>query len=72
MVALGIAYNNADESLHNLPIPVNHLRVQIDTVIENAALLPVPIDDEVKTIEDAVGCFVAWPTVLIEAHEIVC
>ncbi|KAF1868150.1 hypothetical protein Lal_00018666 [Lupinus albus] len=52
--------------IHNAQIPSNHLKVSIDISIEDDALLPIPVDEDIITVRLALGTFVAWPKHLIE------
>ena len=37
----------------------------ITRVIQGAAQIPFPVDDDVMTVEQAVGTFIAWPRNLL-------
>lgn len=67
IVALGTMFwkSGPNELLHTVPLGEDHMRVSIDVVKVKDALLPIPISEEVATVGDAVGCFVAWPKDLI-------
>nr|XP_017233097.1 PREDICTED: uncharacterized protein LOC108207150 [Daucus carota subsp. sativus] len=47
--------------LHGKPIGKDNARVSITHVIQGAAQIPFPIEDEITTVEQAVGTFIAWP-----------
>ncbi|KAF1864707.1 hypothetical protein Lal_00032027 [Lupinus albus] len=47
-------------------IPSNHLKVSIDIPIEDDALLPILVDEDIITVRQAIGTFVAWPENLID------
>jgi len=54
-------------AIHNNPLPPDHVRVCIDSVIEGLAhvRVPCPVDDT-EYIGELVGTFVAWPAHLVE------
>ena len=47
--------------LHGKPLGGDNVRVSITRVIQGAAKIPFPIDDEIITVDQAVGTFIAWP-----------
>ena len=54
-------------TLHNCPLPENHVKVRVDLAIEGDAPLPVPLEyADIFTVEQAVGTFVAWPLLLVK------
>ena len=66
-VATGRMYLSAPgDTCHGQPIPNDHNKVQIDSVIEECRLyrLPVPVAD-LTELHEAVGSFVLWPRYLI-------
>ncbi|OIW19241.1 hypothetical protein TanjilG_20366 [Lupinus angustifolius] len=52
--------------LHNACISRYHVKVSIDFAIDDDALLPIPLDEDIITIGGAIGTFVAWPIDLIQ------
>ncbi|XP_028785771.1 uncharacterized protein LOC114741680 [Neltuma alba] len=61
IVATGCMFNLPWESMiHNVPLPANHVRVQLNTAIDTNYALSMPTPD-VETVAQAVGSFVAWP-----------
>ncbi|KAF1864738.1 hypothetical protein Lal_00039904 [Lupinus albus] len=40
--------------------------VSIDIPIEDDALLPIPVDEDIITVRQDIGTFVAWPENLID------
>ncbi|KAJ3676005.1 hypothetical protein LUZ60_003417 [Juncus effusus] len=54
-------------SIHNIPIPPDHVRVCIDNVIEGLAYVrvPCPVDDT-EHVGQLIGTYVAWPAHLVE------
>ncbi|XP_057446635.1 uncharacterized protein LOC130738591 [Lotus japonicus] len=66
-VGTGTVYNLPGDTLHNRPLPLNHVRVSVDVIFEGSAPLPVPNEDaELFSVENAVGTCVAWPINLIQ------
>lgn len=67
IVALGTMFwkRGPNELLHTVPLGEDNMRVSIDVVKVEDALLPIPISEEQATVGAAVGCFVAWPKNLI-------
>lgn len=55
--------------LHNAPMPKDCMRVSIDEIVNESALLPFPISDEMKTLGSALGTHVAWPKHLVVAKD---
>lgn len=51
--------------LHGKPLGKDNVRVSITRVIQGAAQIPFPVDDDVMTVEQAVGTFIAWPRKLV-------
>lgn len=73
MVAKGKVYNTLGDTIHNRPLPIGCVKVGIDAVIEDDAELPVPDEyDDLISIHDAIGNFVAWPISLIQLDCTVC
>ncbi|KAJ1420456.1 Papain-like cysteine peptidase superfamily [Sesbania bispinosa] len=68
-VARGIVYKKeGGVTLHTKSLPPDHYKVSIDIVQshEEGSPLPVPIEDEnLMTLRDAIGTYVAWPRSLI-------
>ena len=62
VVALGtiMPTDGPDAMVHGIPLNGN-VRVTIDVAIKGSALLPIPIRDELITISQAIGSYVAWP-----------
>ncbi|KAF1868187.1 hypothetical protein Lal_00018706 [Lupinus albus] len=65
-VAIGTVYNTQNAMIHHAQIPSNHWKVSIDLSIEDDALLPIPIDENIITVRLALATFVAWPKHLID------
>ncbi|KAJ1433728.1 Papain-like cysteine peptidase superfamily [Sesbania bispinosa] len=68
-VARGIVYKKeGGVTLHTKSLPPDHYKVSINIVQshEEGSPLPVPIEDEnLMTLRDAIGTYVAWPRSLI-------
>ncbi|KAF1869997.1 hypothetical protein Lal_00017576 [Lupinus albus] len=65
-MTIGSVYNIRDAMIHNAQIPSNHLKVSIDISIEDDALLPIHVDEDIITVRLTLGSFVAWPKHLID------
>ena len=66
MVGKGIQYIESTPTLHNRPLPFDHVKVMVDFTSEEDALLPVPIEDaEIMIVGQALGTYVAWPSMLV-------
>ncbi|KAF1888183.1 hypothetical protein Lal_00008096 [Lupinus albus] len=65
-LGIGMVHNTHDAMLHNAQIPSNHVRVSIYIVIEEDALLPIPLDEDIITLGGALGTFVVWPVHLVD------
>ncbi|KAL6566735.1 hypothetical protein OROMI_015139 [Orobanche minor] len=48
------------QTIHGVPLQDDCYRVSVDEVVKGAAFLPYEADD-MRTVEDALGSFVAWP-----------
>ncbi|KAF1879819.1 hypothetical protein Lal_00037322 [Lupinus albus] len=59
VVGVGTMHNTPDAMLHNARIPPNHVKVAIDIEIEDDALLPIPLDEDIITSGRSIGTFVA-------------
>ncbi|KAJ1396288.1 Ulp1 protease family, C-terminal catalytic domain [Sesbania bispinosa] len=67
-VARGTVYNKGGVTLHTKSLPPGHHKVSVNVVQshEEDSPLPVPIEDEnLMTLRDAIGTYVAWPRSLI-------
>ncbi|XP_054782790.1 uncharacterized protein LOC129290112 [Prosopis cineraria] len=64
VVATGRVYNIAGDTIHNLPLPPDCIRVSLLVAIDPKYPLPYPTD-EMQTVGDALGSFVAWPSHLV-------
>ncbi|KAH6787886.1 hypothetical protein C2S52_007438 [Perilla frutescens var. hirtella] len=54
--------------LHGSPMPPDCFRVSIDEVVDENAVLPFRVSDEIETVGGALGTHVAWPTHLVVAR----
>jgi hypothetical protein len=54
-------------SIHNNPVPPDHVKVCIDSVIEGLAYVrvPCPVDDA-EHVGQLIGTYLAWPSHLVE------
>ncbi|KAF9607735.1 hypothetical protein IFM89_000082, partial [Coptis chinensis] len=69
VVAKGIVYEELgpETKLHNVPLGQYNSHVAVGKILEGKeqALLPVPVGDKLKFMEDAIGSHVAWPRELV-------
>ncbi|XP_074347013.1 uncharacterized protein LOC141685832 [Apium graveolens] len=68
VVAYAIIGNDVlggEKILHGLPLAKENARVSITRVVSGSAAIPVPVGDEIKTVNEAVGTYIAWPRDLI-------
>lgn len=73
LVAHGKLHNFKSDTLHGRPLPKGHIKVSIDIALEPNVPLPIPIDDDdMMTIGQAIGTFVAWPMNFIQICDEVC
>lgn len=56
---------SGNQILHGVPVAKENARVSITRVIQGSAAIPFPIQDEITTVEQAVGTYIAWPRELI-------
>lgn len=69
-IGKGICYANLSATLHNRPLPLNHVKVRVDFAYDENAPLPVPLEDaDIITVGQAIGTFVAWPKKLIDVSD---
>ncbi|KAJ1409550.1 hypothetical protein SESBI_22605 [Sesbania bispinosa] len=67
LVGRGSVYNQFGDTLHNRPLPAEHVRVGVEIVFEGNAPLHVPNEDAgLIILDDALGAHVAWPIGLID------
>ncbi|XP_074347478.1 uncharacterized protein LOC141686337 [Apium graveolens] len=68
-VAFGMVYpyeHNLTDLVHGVDIPIGHQCVSVDGLIKPDALLPAETrGDDIMTVRDALGSFLAWPEELI-------
>ncbi|KAI9196224.1 hypothetical protein LWI28_022076 [Acer negundo] len=60
-----MASDDPFDTIHGIPISDENVRVSIDVAIKPSALLPFSVCDELLTVGEAVGSYVAWPKNLI-------
>ncbi|PRQ33732.1 hypothetical protein RchiOBHm_Chr5g0060901 [Rosa chinensis] len=49
------------QTIHGVPMAEENARVSITKSIVANALLPIPINDEILFVRDAIGTCIAWP-----------
>ncbi|KAK9942844.1 hypothetical protein M0R45_008491 [Rubus argutus] len=57
--------DDPSQTVHGAPLGDDSLRVSIYYAIEEKALVPFPVQDEIRTVKQAMGSWVAWPKELI-------
>ena len=73
MVAHGKLHNVKGDTLHGRSLPNGHVKVNVDITLEPNVSLPIPnVDDDIMTIRQAIGTFVAWPINLLQVVDAVC
>ncbi|KAF9605397.1 hypothetical protein IFM89_016974 [Coptis chinensis] len=69
VVAKGIVYEELgpETKVHNVPLGQYNSHVAVGKILEGKeqALLPVPVGDKLKFVEDAIGSHIAWPRELV-------
>lgn len=67
IVAVGTMYESPSQNatIHGVPLGVENVRVVVDMVIGDDCALPIPVNDELQTLHQAVGNFVGWPRRLV-------
>ncbi|PRQ54700.1 putative Ulp1 protease family catalytic domain, transposase, Tnp1/En/Spm [Rosa chinensis] len=67
IVALGtvVEHNDPSQVCHGYPLGDSNLRVSVSVAIEENALVPFPVGDEIRTVRQAIGSWVAWPKELV-------
>lgn len=56
-----IVNDEVDAKIHGLSLGDKNYRVTITIAHKKKALIPIPVKDEIRTVGDALGGFVAWP-----------
>ena len=73
LVAHGKLHNIKSGTLHGRSLPNGHVKVSVDIVVEPNVSLPIPnVDDDIMTIGQAIGTFMAWPINLLQVVDVVC
>ncbi|KAL6213606.1 hypothetical protein ACLB2K_013053 [Fragaria x ananassa] len=65
---IDVGGESSNQLLHGVPLGENNMRVSVIRAIEGGALVPIPVRDEIITVDDAVGGCVAWPKDLVVTH----
>ena len=69
-----VAYGRVDEiplaegcepTLHGICLSKENARVSISYAIQEDAKIPFPVGDEIVTVKQAIGSFIAWPRDLV-------
>ncbi|XP_074359751.1 uncharacterized protein LOC141699833 [Apium graveolens] len=56
-----------EKTIHGVSLGEKNARVSITKVIQGNAKIPFPIGDEILTVQEAMGTFIAWPRNMIIA-----
>ncbi|KAL6145353.1 hypothetical protein ACLB2K_056041 [Fragaria x ananassa] len=65
---IDVGGESSNQLLHGVPLGENNMRVSVIRAIEGDALVPIPVRDDIFTVDDAVGSCVAWPKDLVVTH----
>ncbi|KAL6146110.1 hypothetical protein ACLB2K_056793 [Fragaria x ananassa] len=65
---IDVGGESSNQLLHGVPLGENNVRVSVIRAIKGDALVPIPVRDEILTVDDAVGSYVAWPKDLVVTH----
>ncbi|KAL8123712.1 hypothetical protein AgCh_011634 [Apium graveolens] len=63
VVVFGMVFpqDGMSSSVHGVPLQPGYVRVQVDGIIKEDALVQVPIAGEIETIVQAISSLLAWP-----------
>ncbi|KAL6218702.1 hypothetical protein ACLB2K_011912 [Fragaria x ananassa] len=65
---IDVGGESSNQLLYGVPLGENNMHVSVIRAIEGDALVPIPVRDEILTVDDAVGSCVAWPKDLVVTH----
>ncbi|KAI3982271.1 hypothetical protein MKX01_037804, partial [Papaver californicum] len=69
-VAAGNSFDsNPKEKVHNVELGEGNCHVLVLSAKDLESLVPIPHEDEIVTIKDALGTYVAWPKKLVVVEE---
>lgn len=57
--------DDPSHTCHGIPLGDEHMRVSVYAAIEEKAVIPIPVKDEIHTMQQAMGSWVMWPKNLI-------
>ncbi|XP_040367463.1 uncharacterized protein LOC112179893 [Rosa chinensis] len=57
--------DDSSQTCHGYPLGDNNVRVSVYCVVDEKALVPFPVADEILTVRQAMGSWVAWPKELV-------
>lgn len=60
-----VTNNGPNQKIYGTPFPKTCTCVLVDEVVDEKALLPIPIPNMYDCVGDAVGAYAAWPTHLM-------
>ncbi|XP_038895930.1 uncharacterized protein LOC120084092 isoform X2 [Benincasa hispida] len=67
IVAVGTMFESDAQcpSINEIPLGPDNVRAMVDIVMGEDVALPIPQKDKIKTLDQAIGNFVAWPRKLV-------
>ncbi|XP_073153042.1 uncharacterized protein [Henckelia pumila] len=67
VVAYGtvISEGGPNVMIHNVPLGEENFKVSVDVVLDETAMLPIPIKSGPTIVTDAIGAIVGWPKELV-------
>ncbi|KAI3925761.1 hypothetical protein MKX01_003320, partial [Papaver californicum] len=69
-VAAGNVFDNTSkEKVHNVVLGEDNFRVEVLSSKDLEALVPIPVEDEIETVRDALGTYLACPKELVVVEE---
>lgn len=57
--------DDPDELCHGYPLGDQNVRVSIEIAKQEYAKVPFPVGDDIKTVRQAMGSWIAWPDHLV-------
>ena len=57
--------DSPSHTCYGIPLGDENMRVSVYAALEEKALIPMPVKDEIHTVKQAMGSWVLWPKNLI-------
>ena len=57
--------DDPDQLCHGYPLGEQNVRVSIEKAKQEYAKVPFPVGDDIKTVRQAMGSWIAWPKNLV-------